>query len=139
MEIHYSPAELARMIPATVKTLANWRCDPRRPGPKYRRIGNRILYPKTEVEAWMAEHLHTSTADYPDRPGPAGGLTSLSNSELESEIGELVRRLADLHGERARREVMAANGSRKSGTKAPPRARTQRPPSRSKTPRRPKR
>lgn len=45
-----------------VRTLANWRCLGI--GPKFSKIGGRILYPLTEIEAWESRCTAVSTAGY---------------------------------------------------------------------------
>lgn len=45
-----------------VRTLSNWRCLGT--GPKYCKIGGRILYPLHEIEAWEAGRTAVSTAGY---------------------------------------------------------------------------
>jgi hypothetical protein len=50
------------------KTLANWRSQGR--GPPYRRLGNRILYPLPEVEAFEQRQQFTSTDAYGPRGKP---------------------------------------------------------------------
>jgi predicted DNA-binding transcriptional regulator AlpA len=43
------------------KTLDNWRTTGR--GPRFLKLGARVLYPKTELEAFKAANLRTSTSD----------------------------------------------------------------------------
>lgn len=58
--------ELVELLDFSVstKTLANWRCDPREPGPRFLRFGNRIRYPRDEAEQWLKGRLHGSTVEY---------------------------------------------------------------------------
>jgi predicted DNA-binding transcriptional regulator AlpA len=42
------------------KTLDNWRCCGR--GPRYLKLGARVLYPQSELDAFKAANLRTSTA-----------------------------------------------------------------------------
>lgn len=51
----------------TVKTLANWRCDPIGKGPSFRRFGNKILYPVDAVETYERANHYGSTRDYGKR------------------------------------------------------------------------
>lgn len=46
----------------TPRTLANWRCLGL--GPRFRKIGGRILYPIAEVEDWEATRTAESTSGY---------------------------------------------------------------------------
>ncbi len=32
-------------------------------GPRYRKIGRRVVYPITELDAWLAEQLRSSTSE----------------------------------------------------------------------------
>jgi hypothetical protein len=48
----------------SIKTLANWRCREDAPGPPFQRFGNRILYPRAMLDAWIAARLHQSTGEY---------------------------------------------------------------------------
>jgi hypothetical protein len=46
----------------SVRTLANWRCLS--VGPRYTKIGGRVLYPLAEVEKWEAARTVSSTSQY---------------------------------------------------------------------------
>jgi hypothetical protein len=48
------------------KTLANWRSDPARKGPTFRRYGNKILYPLSAVIAFEKAREFGTTRDYDD-------------------------------------------------------------------------
>lgn len=64
MAKYLTPAEMAERYAGkiTVGTLANWRSQG--VGPKFSKIGGRILYPLAAVEEWEAGRTVTSTADY---------------------------------------------------------------------------
>lgn len=64
---YLTPDELSRRFRnrVSVRTLANWRCLGI--GPRYRKIGGRILYPVDEVEAWEEKRTASCTSGY----GPA--------------------------------------------------------------------
>lgn len=66
MEPHLTPQELSKRWDGriTVKTLANWRSDPARKGPTFRRLGNKILYPLSAVAAFEQASQFASTRDY---------------------------------------------------------------------------
>lgn len=51
--------ELAIRRRVSVRTLQNWRWMGR--GPRYQKIGARVLYPTTEIEAFEAAQVHQST------------------------------------------------------------------------------
>jgi hypothetical protein len=62
---HYLTAhEVAERIGLKVRTLANWRSDPRRPGPPFHKFGNRIRYVFTDVLEWEKRHHYGATVDY---------------------------------------------------------------------------
>lgn len=52
-----TPAELAKILPITERTLENWRLDGK--GPPYVRLGsgahNKVVYSWPAVEAWIGE------------------------------------------------------------------------------------
>ena len=54
-------------------TLANWRCSGTTTtvGPPYLRIGNKVLYALSDVEAWEAKQRYESTAEYRATPKAA--------------------------------------------------------------------
>jgi hypothetical protein len=66
-EPQLSPKELSQRLDHKIapKTLANWRSAGR--GPRFRRIGNKILYPMSWIEAWEATTEYGSTRDYSGR------------------------------------------------------------------------
>lgn len=59
--------ELAARWRVSPRTLEQWRW--RGVGPRYLKIGGRVIYPLVEVEAYEAERLHQNTAG----PLPAEG------------------------------------------------------------------
>lgn len=64
-EITYlTPEELSKRYRGrvAVRTLANWRCLGY--GPKFSKIGGRILYPLHEIEAWESRRTADSTSGY---------------------------------------------------------------------------
>lgn len=42
----------------TTGTLANWRC--KGVGPSFTKLGGRVVYPISKVEAWEAENTHAA-------------------------------------------------------------------------------
>jgi hypothetical protein len=46
----------------SVRTLSNWRWSGK--GPRFTRVGGRILYPAADVMAWAARRTVTSTSEY---------------------------------------------------------------------------
>lgn len=69
----------------SVKTLTNWRSNPKANGPPFRRFGNRILYPESGFEQWERGQEFRSTREYPAKtdppaasaPPPAEGLETV--------------------------------------------------------------
>ena len=120
MDRHLSPPEVAELLGVKLKTLANWRCDPKGPGPRFRRIGNRIQYPSALFDAWLEANLHTSTADYPN-PAPAPATPPPATVEdLDATIDDLVRQLAEAQTERAKRLAGAPAKSPRGPPPKPP-------------------
>jgi hypothetical protein len=65
-EPHLTPQQLSERWDGlvAVKTLANWRCGTAPKGPAFRKLGNRVLYPLSAVEAFEEENEFRSTHDY---------------------------------------------------------------------------
>lgn len=55
-----NPTETAQQINVTVKTLANWRSTGKYKLP-YVRVGNRIFYRQSDINAWLDSRTQTST------------------------------------------------------------------------------
>jgi hypothetical protein len=55
-----SQAELAARWKMSPRTLEQWRW--RGVGPRYLKIGGRVIYPEPEVEAFEADRLHQNTS-----------------------------------------------------------------------------
>lgn len=101
-----TPKQLANLLKGavSVKTLANWRADPTEPGPPYHRLGNKILYPKAHVEAWLENRLHRSTLAYKAqgsararrRQAEERAALEQKRQLLERELMELNAQLGDL-------------------------------------------
>lgn len=51
IKLNYSAKEAAFALGMSVKTLANWRSNGF--GPAYIKIGNRVLYPISDLEEWV--------------------------------------------------------------------------------------
>ena len=50
-----NPTEVATQIRSTPSTLAYWRHIGK--GPKYAKVGRRVVYRREDVEAWLAEQF----------------------------------------------------------------------------------
>ena len=53
MDEFLGPEELAKLLGRSEGTLARWRSA--RTGPKATKLGNRVVYHKDDVDAWIAE------------------------------------------------------------------------------------
>ena len=64
---HLNQLELARRWAMSPRTLERWRWTGE--GPRYLKVGKRVVYRLDDVEAFEAERLHESTSQ-PLRPAP---------------------------------------------------------------------
>lgn len=55
-----TPAELAVELRTTTDVLKKWRYTGA--GPRYVKTGRRVLYPRAEIDKWLRQNTHTSTA-----------------------------------------------------------------------------
>jgi len=64
MSIYLTAEEVAARYAGriSVRTLSNWRWSGA--GPKFVKIGGRILYPATELAAWELKRTVSKTSDY---------------------------------------------------------------------------
>ncbi|MCA8254809.1 DNA-binding protein [Burkholderia sp. AU31624] len=58
------PKEAAERLRTTVGTLAVWRVKGQ--GPRYIKMGRKVLYPLPEIEAFEREHLRSNTTGVRD-------------------------------------------------------------------------
>jgi predicted DNA-binding transcriptional regulator AlpA len=64
-------AEAANYLRMAGSTLAKLRCYGG--GPRFAKVGPRIVvYDKSDLDAWLADRICRSTADYPTRPKRIG-------------------------------------------------------------------
>ena len=61
--MHLTPQEVAERLRTTIGTLSNWRIKGY--GPKYVKLGRRVLYPVREVEAFERLNTRASTSQTP--------------------------------------------------------------------------
>lgn len=52
----------AQLIGLSVSTLNKWRVSGR--GPRFSKLGRRVIYAQAELEQWVADHLCASTSAY---------------------------------------------------------------------------
>lgn len=60
--ILFSVEEAARMLKISPKTLEKYRCMGG--GPKYIRIGRRVLYSTVELQVWLRARSFSCTSEY---------------------------------------------------------------------------
>lgn len=60
----YTPEEAADVLRVRVSTLSQWRWLGR--GPRYRKVGGRVLYTENDLQEYLSGAVRTSTSD----PGP---------------------------------------------------------------------
>ena len=58
--MNLTPSEAAARLRTTIGTLSNWRV--RGEGPRYIKLGRKVLYPLAEIEAFEQRHLRDNTA-----------------------------------------------------------------------------
>ena len=115
---YLTPAELAARLQGAVnvKTLANWRCGATKRGPRFRRFGNKILYPIDGVELWERAQEFGSTHEYPGKPGVAPSETRTDVAGQETAAPPAIRVTAG-------NERESAHSSRSVGAGKPTRPR----------------
>lgn len=57
---HLTPKETAERLRVTTGTLANWRVLGQ--GPKFVKLGRKVLYPVAQIERYETAQLRTNTA-----------------------------------------------------------------------------
>lgn len=57
----FTPDGLAEYIDVSRNTLAQWRY--RGQGPKFIKVGKKVIYRRTDVEEWLAENTQQCTAE----------------------------------------------------------------------------
>jgi hypothetical protein len=63
METYLSPDQVVALIPGITKgQLAQWRYRGEG-GPRYRKLGKKIIYTEAEVTAWVESTARTGTAE----------------------------------------------------------------------------
>ena len=71
MTQHLDQRHLARRWAMSPRTLERWRWTGE--GPRYLRIGGRIVYRMRDIEAFEAERLHASTTERIEALHPGAG------------------------------------------------------------------
>ena len=69
MQTAYTPPEAARLLRVRATTLSQWRWQGR--GPRYRKVGGRVLYLRSDLEEYLERAARTSTST--SDPGPGDG------------------------------------------------------------------
>jgi hypothetical protein len=99
-EIHLTPKGLEARWTDTLRikanTLANWRSSRPPRGPAYRRIGNKILYPLSAIEAFEQTGMDRSSTATPDpaAASPAAARPPAPPSAARSESAQIAALMA---------------------------------------------
>lgn len=96
---HIDQKALAERWLMSPRTLEQWRWQGR--GPRYLKLGGRVIYPLSEIEAYEAESLHANTVG-PLSPAPSDPRSS-SESASDSADGR------QLHGATPHSEILASH------------------------------
>ncbi|CAN0560176.1 unnamed protein product [Laminaria digitata] len=59
-----SASQASRYLDLSISTLAKWRHYGT--GPRYSKLGRRVVYRVDELDSWVQQNQHTSTAEYDD-------------------------------------------------------------------------
>jgi hypothetical protein len=57
----FTPEEVASRYRQSLATLATWRC--KGGGPRYIKLGRRILYRETDLQAWVEQNSRAHTSE----------------------------------------------------------------------------
>lgn len=64
LDISYSVAEAARYLGLSPSCLNKWRCQ-RTTGPRFCKLGRRVVYRQSDLDAWREQNACNSTSEYP--------------------------------------------------------------------------
>tara|TARA_B100001248_G_C27166969_1_gene356180 strand:+ start:336 stop:545 length:210 start_codon:yes stop_codon:yes gene_type:complete len=67
MEQYYTSNELSTLWGISSHTLRKWRWEGR--GPKFTKIGRRVMYRKSDIETYANEHSFRSTTEVSEAKG----------------------------------------------------------------------
>lgn len=62
LDVSYAVAEAARYLGLSCSCLNKWRCYGT--GPRFCKLGRRVVYRKSDLEKWREENLRISTSQY---------------------------------------------------------------------------
>ena len=62
LDVSYAVAEAARYLGLSRSCLNKWRCYGT--GPRFCKLGRRVVYRKSDLEKWREENLRISTSQY---------------------------------------------------------------------------
>jgi hypothetical protein len=62
LDISYAVADAARYLGLSPSCLNKWRCYGM--GPRFCKLGRRVVYRKSDLEKWREENLRVSTSQY---------------------------------------------------------------------------
>ena len=72
-DISLPQPDAARYLGLSQSFLAKARCSGF--GPRYCKLGRRVAYRKSDLDAWREERVYASTSQYPQRPQAATAST----------------------------------------------------------------
>ena len=61
MKTHFNTEQLAKLIDISPRTLQRWRLEGK--GPKYFKLGSRVLYSEEQINEWLCKCQTSSTTD----------------------------------------------------------------------------
>jgi excisionase family DNA binding protein len=70
---YITPAQAAELLHLSSRTLERKRCDGT--GPRFHKLGRRVVYQRDEIDAWVEQNGFGSTSEFNDqgRPSAPGG------------------------------------------------------------------
>jgi excisionase family DNA binding protein len=79
MKEYLTPKEAAPLINVSLRTLELWRSN--HYGPRYIKVGRKILYSRAVIDQWLMDKSYGSTSEYPDGPHSMGWTISGPNPQ----------------------------------------------------------
>lgn len=61
MKVYYTPSELAELWNVSENTLRKWRWEGK--GPRFVKLGAKVVYRHTDIEAYSEQNVFASTTD----------------------------------------------------------------------------
>lgn len=96
-----APDEVAKLLRMTIKTLANWRSETPNRGPRCKKVGGRVLYPQSEVMAWLSnrdfDEMKKQKQEVQNKEKSANTRREKQILAISEERDALWRRIAELN------------------------------------------